>query len=78
MPIQEFIVKGEYDAAIQQAVAATKNINFADSTVIQRLADWISCTPNSRCIIARDGTEMTIQQFHDTYCKDFKIIPTQS
>lgn len=78
VPIQEFIVKGEYDAAIQQAVAATKNINFADSTVIQRLADWISCTPNSRCIIARDGTEMTIQQFHDTYCKDFKIIPTQS
>ena len=78
VPIQEFIVKGEYDAAIQQAVAATKNINFADSTVIQRLGDWISCTPNSRCIIARDGTEMTIQQFHDTYCKDFKIIPTQS
>lgn len=78
VPIQEFIVKGEYDAAIQQAVAATKNINFADSTVIQRLADWISCTPNSRCIIARDGTEMTIQQFHDTYCKDFKIIPIQS
>ena len=78
VPIQEFIVKGEYDAAIQQAVAATKNINFADSTVIQRLANWISCTPNGRCIIARDGTEMTIQQFHDTYCKDFKIIPAQS
>lgn len=78
VPIQEFITKGEYDAAIQQAVAATKNINFADSTVIQRLNDWISCTPNSRCIIARDGTEMTIQQFHDAYCKDFKIVPTQS
>lgn len=78
-PIQEFIVKGEYDAAIQQAVAATKNINFADSTVIQSLADWISCIPcKDRCIIARDGTEMTIQQFHDTYCKDFKIVPTQS
>ena len=77
-PILDFLNKGEYDAAIQQTIAATKNINFADSTVISRMGDFISVNIDNPCIVAQDGTVMTIRQFHDTYCKDFQIIPAQS
>ena len=70
LPIEEFMANGEVDAAIQQAVAATKNINFADSTVIERFAkktipeSWTTC----KCVITNEGEEMTLKKFYETYC----------
>ena len=64
--ISNFLQQGNWDMAIEQSVAATKNINFGDAVVIsqfvsdvRRALDYNNC----KCIIADNGTEMTPAEF---------------
>lgn len=63
--ISEFLQKGNWDMAIEQSIAATKNINFGDAAVIsQFVRDVGSAYQNHyRCIIADNGKEMTPKEF---------------
>lgn len=64
--ISNFLQQGNWDMAIEQSIAATKNINFGDAVVIsqfvsdvRRALDYNDC----KCIIADNGTEMTPAEF---------------
>lgn len=41
---------GEWQLAIEQAIGATKNINFGDSTVCRRMCEWLNANRDVRCI----------------------------
>lgn len=63
--ISDFLQKGDWDMAIEQSIAATKNINFGDAGVI---SDFVRDVENAyknhcRCIIADNGKEMTPKEF---------------
>ncbi len=62
--ITEYMQQGNWDMAIEQSIAATKNINFGDSTVIGSFVNTIrNSMDNCRCIIADNGKEMTPREF---------------
>jgi hypothetical protein len=64
-PILEYMAKGEWDLAIQQTIAAAKNINFGDETVVVSMMRWLENSRSSqhKLVIADNGNEMTIQEF---------------
>jgi hypothetical protein len=74
IPIEEAMSSGDWDLAIEQAISATKNINFMDSVVFSTFAQRIDVTRDRRCIILPDDTELTIQEFYDVYAKEFNNI----
>ena len=41
---------GEWQLAIEQAIGATKNINFGDSTVVSKMIRWLDANKDVRCI----------------------------
>ena len=41
---------GEWQLAIEQAIAATKNLNFGDSTVVGKMIRWLDTHKDIRCI----------------------------
>ena len=62
--INRYMRDGDWDLAIEQSIAATKNVAFGDSTVVSKmLRDVASCFESCRCIIADNGTEMTPREF---------------
>lgn len=62
--ITEYMQQGNWDMAIEQSVAATKNINFGDSAVIGTFVSNIrGHMDDCRCIIADNGKEMTPREF---------------
>lgn len=70
--ITEFMQQGNWDMAIEQSIAATKNINFGDATVIDSFIGNIeSMMDDCRCIIADNGKEMTPREFL-TYIRENK------
>lgn len=54
----EYGDKGEWDMGIEQAIAATKNLNWGDSTVCRRMLAWIEENPRNRWIYVNDGSPM--------------------
>lgn len=54
----EYGDKGEWDMGIEQAIAATKNLNWGDSTVCRRMLSWIQDNPHNRWIYVNDGSPM--------------------
>lgn len=46
----KYAENGEWQLAIEQAIGATKNLNFGDSTVCRRMCEWLSSNKNVRCI----------------------------
>lgn len=61
----EFAKRGEWDMAIEQSIAATKNINFGDVTVSERMMEWIEDHQDVKCIYINDGSLVSIREFAD-------------
>lgn len=62
--IVSYMRSGDWDLAIEQSIAAAKNINFGDSVVIREmLNDVRNRMDTCRCIIADNGKEMTPREF---------------
>lgn len=63
-PILEYMKNGDWDLAIEQAIATTKNINFGDIVTLTSFINDIEAAKNNcKCIIADNGTEMTPSEF---------------
>ena len=68
--ITQYLSSGDWDMAIEQAIAATKNFNFGDSTVLDRfLRDVENYYTDSslKCILDNDGNKLTLKEFHEKY-----------
>ena len=62
--IARYMNDGDWDLAIEQTIAAAKNVNFGDSTVVSKmLRDVAGRFESCRCIVADNGTEMTPREF---------------
>lgn len=63
--IQKYMRDGNWDMAIEQSIAATKNVNFGDSAVISRMASDISSHFDTCSCVLVDGVSksMTPQEF---------------
>lgn len=46
----QYAKSGEWDLAIEQAIAATKNLNWGDTTVCEKMLDWLLDYKNIPCI----------------------------
>ena len=68
--INTYMNRGDWDLAIEQAIAATKNIAFTDSVVFKELLYDIDYYKNVKCIILTDGTETTPMAFYDLLLKE--------
>jgi len=64
-PILEYLANGEWEQAIGQTIAAAKNINFGDSTVVNHMMSWLqkNLSTTEKLIVADNDIEMTIQEF---------------
>lgn len=62
--INQYMQQGNWDMAIEQSIAATKNINFGDIVVIDSfLRDIRNSMDSCKCIVANNGKEMTPREF---------------
>lgn len=63
--INNYLQQGNWDMAIEQTIAAVKNINFGDGIVIREfVTDVQNALDSSRkCILADNGKEMTLREF---------------
>ncbi len=62
--INTYMQEGSWDLAIEQTIAAAKNINFGDPIVVKRfMRDVAEYMDTCKCIIADNGTEMTPREF---------------
>ena len=62
--IRKSLERGDWDLALEQAIASVKNINFGDSVV---MSSFVSSLQEKRsackCIVADNGQEMTPDEF---------------
>lgn len=65
--ILKYMKDGDWDLAIEQAIASVKNINFGDSVVLGEFVQDLAGTLSDGCryIVADNGVEMTASQFLD-------------
>lgn len=64
--IDNAILEGNWDVAIEQTIAATKNINFGDSTVMIHFANVLTAAFGNygfRIITADNGVDMSLREF---------------
>lgn len=61
--INDYLSKGDWDMAIEQTIAATKNLNFGDSTVMCRLVERLNMNSTRKGIIADNGKRMSPKEF---------------
>lgn len=63
--IHKYLREGNWDMAIEQTIAAVKNINFGDSVVLSRfISDLVYAYEGTcKCIIADNGKEMNLKEF---------------
>lgn len=63
--INNYLQQGNWDMAIEQTIAAVKNINFGDGVVIgEFVTDVRNALDSSRkCILADNGKAMTLREF---------------
>jgi len=65
--IKEYMQKGDWDLAIEQSVAAAKNIHFGDSGVVKGFMEkFKSDHYDTPCIIMPNGEVMTPRAFYET------------
>ena len=63
-PIRRYMESGDWDLAIEQTIAAVKNINFGDTTVLSSLINKIAREWNGgKFIIADNGEQMNCEEF---------------
>lgn len=69
--ISKFLSKGDWDMAIEQAIAAVKNLNFGDSTVMNYFLNNVRNYYDTReMIIADNGKRMTFKEFYEYIKKE--------
>ena len=62
--INKYLMQGSWDLAIEQTIAAVKNVNFGDVVVMSSFIRDVSERMTScKCIIADNGKEMTPAEF---------------
>lgn len=62
--ILKYMEDGDWDLAIEQAIAAVKNINFGDAVVLNEfIGDVKNRMTDCKFIIADNGEEMTLMEF---------------
>lgn len=52
----QYAKSGDWDLAIEQAISATKNLNWGDSIVASHMLDWMESNRHSRYIYVSDGS----------------------
>ena len=66
----QYAESGDWDLGVEQAISATKNINWGDSTVCSEMVSWLNNNDGLPCIyVAANGLEPI-----DTVEKDMKLI----
>ena len=50
--------EGEWQLAVEQAIGATKNLNFGDSTVVSKMIRWLEQHRTAKCIRLTDSGKM--------------------
>ena len=61
----KYAESGDWDLAIEQSVAATKNLNMGDSTVVYRMINWLIGNSSVKCIyVNEDGSP--VNEISDT------------
>jgi hypothetical protein len=68
--IGKYMSEGRWDMAIEQSIAATKNINFGDTTVVNSMMRDIYNRMDVKFIIADNGQEMSPNEFLE-YVKNY-------
>lgn len=67
--IMHYMSEGNWDMAIEQAIASVKNLNFGDTVVMDEfIRDIQRHMDDCKCIVTDNGTEMTPREFL-TYIK---------
>lgn len=64
----QYAKTGEWDLAIEQAIAATKNLNWGDSIVGSHMLDWMESTRKTPYIYVNDGNPI------DKVTSDMKLV----
>lgn len=71
-PINQALMNGNWDLAIEQTIGATKNINFSDRTVMNEFLRYLRNNKNLKCIIADNGERMSLNEFKKYIKGDIK------
>lgn len=61
--IDNYLCNGDWDLAIDQTVAATKNLNFGDTVVMSSMMRYISNHTTEKYILADNGKRMSVKEF---------------
>lgn len=62
--IDRYMMSGDWDMAIEQTIAAVKNVNMGDSTVVRDMVEDLGHRMDTcSCIVADNGQAMTPRQF---------------
>lgn len=63
--INNYLRQGNWDMAIEQTIAAVKNINFGDVTVVDEFVNDVrhALDGSCKCILADNGKDMTLREF---------------
>lgn len=61
--INSFMAKGDWDLAIEQSIAAVKNLNMSDVTVVNAFISDLKSYSDSKCILIEDGRALTPNEF---------------
>lgn len=64
--IRKYLQSGDWDMALTQAISATKNINFGDTTVLREFVNDFGTrmNDNRHKVIRVENTDMTLQEFY--------------
>lgn len=61
--IDNYLCNGDWDLAIDQTIAATKNLNFGDTVVMSSLMRYINDHTTDKYILADNGERMSVEEF---------------
>lgn len=61
--IDNFLMQGNWDLAIDQTIASTKNLAFGDSAVMDKTISYISSNRHDKYILADNGEKMSVEEF---------------
>lgn len=65
----QYAESGDWDLGIEQAISATKNLNWGDSTVCNEMVSWLNNNDNVPCIYVSDELKP-----NEKFEKDMKLI----
>ena len=67
----QYAESGDWELAIEQSIAATKNLNFGDSTVVGKMIRWLEGHNGTHCVkLASDGSIVSFREFIEMVKKE--------